>query len=173
MFQVLALQRIYSLSDDKTEHQINDRMNFMRFWGLGLEDRVPDAKIIWLFCNTLARPMSCASFANCSGIIFRMPIWSQESVPLWMPLLWMPPDSALPVKSMSISSRARLPKSGKNLKIRTDCAKRIERDGSLAKAAKSITATRILLRSMRIASSFWIMRPPCRHARQPDDPSPD
>ena len=55
MFKVLVLQRIYNLSDDQTEYQINDRMSFMRFLGLGLEDRVPDAKTIWLFRNTLAQ----------------------------------------------------------------------------------------------------------------------
>ena len=37
MFKVLVLQRIYNLSDDQTEYQINDRMSFMRFLGL---DRV-------------------------------------------------------------------------------------------------------------------------------------
>ncbi|GAL96071.1 transposase [Acetobacter tropicalis NRIC 0312] len=28
---------------------INDRLSFMRFPGLGLSDRVPDAKTVWLF----------------------------------------------------------------------------------------------------------------------------
>lgn len=55
MFKVLVLQRIYNLSDDQTEYQINDRMSFMRFLGLGLEDRVPDAKTIWLFRDTLVK----------------------------------------------------------------------------------------------------------------------
>ena len=55
MFKILVLQRIYNLSDDQTEYQINDRMSFMRFLGLGLEDRVPDAKTIWLFRDTLTK----------------------------------------------------------------------------------------------------------------------
>ena len=55
MFKVLVLQRIYNLSDDQTEYQINDRMSFMRFLGLGLEDRVPDANTIWLFRDTLVK----------------------------------------------------------------------------------------------------------------------
>lgn len=54
-FKVLVLQRIYNLSDDQTEYQINDRMSFMRFLGLGLGDRVPDAKTIWLFRDTLTK----------------------------------------------------------------------------------------------------------------------
>lgn len=55
LFKVLVLQRIYNLSDDQTEYQINDRMSFMRFLGLGLGDRVPDAKTIWLFRDTLTK----------------------------------------------------------------------------------------------------------------------
>ncbi|MEG2597654.1 MAG: IS5 family transposase [Oscillospiraceae bacterium] len=53
LFKVLVLQRLFNLSDDQTEYQINDRMSFMRFLGLSLGDRVPDAKTIWLFRDTL------------------------------------------------------------------------------------------------------------------------
>ncbi len=49
------LQRLYNLSDDQTEYQINDRMSFMRFLDLGLDDKVPDAKTIWLFKDTLTK----------------------------------------------------------------------------------------------------------------------
>ena len=55
MFQVLVLQTLYTLSDDPTEYQIRDRLSFMRFLGLALEDRVPDAKTIWLFREQLTR----------------------------------------------------------------------------------------------------------------------
>lgn len=55
MFKVLILQRIYNLSDDQAEFQINDRRNFMRFLGLNAEDRVPDAKTIWLFRDNLVK----------------------------------------------------------------------------------------------------------------------
>lgn len=54
MFKILILQRFYNLSDDQTEYQINDRISFMRFLGLGLSDKVPDAKTIWNFRNALA-----------------------------------------------------------------------------------------------------------------------
>ena len=33
MFKILVLQRLYNLSDDQTEYQINDRRSFMRFLG--------------------------------------------------------------------------------------------------------------------------------------------
>ena len=49
MFKILVLQALYDLSDDQAEFVINDRLSFMRFLGLGLGDKVPDAKTIWLF----------------------------------------------------------------------------------------------------------------------------
>ena len=55
LFKTIVLQRLYNLSDDQTEFQINDRMSFMRFLGLGLDDKVPDAKTIWLFKDTLTK----------------------------------------------------------------------------------------------------------------------
>lgn len=55
MFKVLVLQALYSLSDDAAEFQIRDRLSFMRFLGMGLGDRVPDAKTIWLFRERLVR----------------------------------------------------------------------------------------------------------------------
>ena len=54
-FKILILQRLFNLSDDQTEYQINDRMSFMRFLGLSLGDRVPDAKTIWLYRDTLTQ----------------------------------------------------------------------------------------------------------------------
>lgn len=54
MFKVLVLQALYNLSDDQTEFVINDRLSFMRFLGLGLGDKVPDAKTIWLFREHLS-----------------------------------------------------------------------------------------------------------------------
>ncbi len=44
MFKTIILCALYNLSDDQVEHQIRDRLSFMRFLGLGLEGRVPDAK---------------------------------------------------------------------------------------------------------------------------------
>src|SRR5271165_7100767 len=53
MFKVLVLQALYNLSDEQTEYQILDRVSFMRFLGLELHERVPDARTIWLFRETL------------------------------------------------------------------------------------------------------------------------
>ena len=49
MFKILIIQSLYNLSDEGIEYQIMDRLSFMRFLGLHLHDRVPDAKTIWLF----------------------------------------------------------------------------------------------------------------------------
>lgn len=53
MFKILILQRYYNIGDDKMEFAILDRLSFMRFLGLTLSDKVPDAKTIWLFRETL------------------------------------------------------------------------------------------------------------------------
>lgn len=53
MLKILILQSLYNLSDDATEFQIQDRLSFMRFLGLGLGSRVPDSKTIWLFRQRL------------------------------------------------------------------------------------------------------------------------
>ncbi len=55
MFKAIVLRALYNLSDDQVEYQLRDRLSFMRFLGLGLEDRVPDAKTVWLYREQLAR----------------------------------------------------------------------------------------------------------------------
>ena len=55
MFKVLVLAALYNLADDQMEYLLRDRLSFMRFLGLGLEDRVPDAKTIWLYREALSQ----------------------------------------------------------------------------------------------------------------------
>ena len=55
MFKILVIQAANNLSDERTEFLINDRLSFMRFLGLGLSDRVPDARTIWLFREKLTK----------------------------------------------------------------------------------------------------------------------
>lgn len=55
MFQILILQRYYNIGDDKMEFAILDRLSFMRFLGLTLSDKVPDAKTIWFFREQLTK----------------------------------------------------------------------------------------------------------------------
>ena len=53
LFKMLVLQKLYTISDEELEYQINDRLSFMQFLGLGLEDAVPDATTVWLFREQL------------------------------------------------------------------------------------------------------------------------
>jgi len=53
MFKILILQKLYNISDDQSEYQINDRLSFQRFLGLQLCDKVPDAKTIWHYREEL------------------------------------------------------------------------------------------------------------------------
>ncbi|TAE32665.1 MAG: transposase [Alphaproteobacteria bacterium] len=49
MAKILILQACNNLADDRTEFLINDRLSFKRFLGLGVNDKSPDAKAIWLW----------------------------------------------------------------------------------------------------------------------------
>jgi transposase len=55
MLKILIIQAQNNPSDERSEFLINDRLSFMRFLGLGLEDRVPDARTIWLFREKLTK----------------------------------------------------------------------------------------------------------------------
>lgn len=53
MFKVLILQSLYNVADEQIEYQIRDRLSFMRFLDLSLEDAVPDARTVWLYRQRL------------------------------------------------------------------------------------------------------------------------
>ncbi len=55
MLKAIILCELYTLSDEQVEYQVRDRLSFMRFPGLGLEDPVPDARTIRLYREQLAR----------------------------------------------------------------------------------------------------------------------
>ena len=55
MFKAIVLCELYNLSDEQFEYQLRDRLSFMRFLGLGLEDPVPDATTVWLYREQLVR----------------------------------------------------------------------------------------------------------------------
>ena len=72
MFKTLVLSALYNLSDDQIEYQVRDRLSFMRFLGLGLGDRVPDAKTVWLYREALAKAgMVDELFAQFDGYLAR------------------------------------------------------------------------------------------------------
>lgn len=53
MFKILILQRLYNLSDEQTEFQLNDRATFKRFAGLDFSHKIPDTNTIWTFKEKL------------------------------------------------------------------------------------------------------------------------
>lgn len=53
MFKVLLLQRWHGLSDPAMEAALSDRLSFLRFAGLSLEDATPDHTTIWRFRQAL------------------------------------------------------------------------------------------------------------------------
>ena len=55
MFKILIIQSQHNLSDERAEFLISDRLSFMRFLGLDLTDKVPDAKTIWAFRERLTQ----------------------------------------------------------------------------------------------------------------------
>lgn len=55
MFKILVLQHYYQVGDDMMEFQLYDRLSFRQFVGFVDGDRLPDAKTIWLFRDTLAQ----------------------------------------------------------------------------------------------------------------------
>jgi len=56
MFKVRVLQPLHNLSNDRIEYSIRDRLSFMRFLGLQLEDRVPDR-----WSTPIKRTSGCAA----------------------------------------------------------------------------------------------------------------
>jgi IS5 family transposase len=53
LFKMSVLQKLYNISDEDLEYQVNDRLSFMQFLEIGLEERVPDATTVWLFREQL------------------------------------------------------------------------------------------------------------------------
>lgn len=55
MFNILILQALNDLSDERAEFLITDRLSFMRFLGLSLGDKAPDRNTIWTFREALKK----------------------------------------------------------------------------------------------------------------------
>lgn len=64
MFKILVLQKLYNLSDEQMEYQILDRLSFMRFLELELQDDVPDQNTIWNFREMLTRKEKIKTLFN-------------------------------------------------------------------------------------------------------------
>jgi len=63
----LVLQSLHNLSDEQTGYLIGDRISFMRFLDLELEDAVPDATTLWLFREALVQARLIEKLFECFG----------------------------------------------------------------------------------------------------------
>jgi len=84
MFKILPIQTLNNLSDERTAYLINDRLSFMRFLGLGLSDRVPVAKTVWLFRERLTQVEVIEILFNC----FDAPLRNPGYLPMSGQILW-------------------------------------------------------------------------------------
>jgi IS5 family transposase len=55
MIKIIFVQRLYNLSDEQIEFQINDRMSFRRFLNIPWSNAVPDCKTVWAFREVLKK----------------------------------------------------------------------------------------------------------------------
>ena len=53
LFKTELLRAWHGLSDGEVENQVNDRLSFSRYIGLGIEDAAPDSMTVCRFRNTL------------------------------------------------------------------------------------------------------------------------
>jgi hypothetical protein len=88
MFKVLVLQALYGLSDDQAEFQIQDRLSIMRFLGLDLAERVPNAKRSGCSVSSSCRPVP---WRICSGV--STVLSATRDIWRWAARSWTPPSS--------------------------------------------------------------------------------
>lgn len=55
LFRIELMRVWYGLSDGEIEEQVNDRLSFCRFAGLGMDDAVPDSTTLCRFRNALVK----------------------------------------------------------------------------------------------------------------------
>ena len=91
MFKAIILCALYNLSDDQVEYQMRDRLSFVRFLGLALQDKVPDAKAcpeldsgtVWLYREQLSQAgVMDALFEDFDGYLKTQGYQSIVAVPI-------------------------------------------------------------------------------------------
>ncbi len=158
MFKILVLQRLYNISDDGTEYQINDRLSFMRFLDLTLGDKVPDAKTVWVFREALTR-------AEAEGELFELfnrqmeaqGIITHTGTIVDATFVDAPRQRNTREENKSIK-RGKYPRNGRRmtLKLNISVRKRIQMPAGQRKGTRHITGTRITRKLTRTARSSQI-----------------
>ena len=142
MFKAIVLCALYNLSDDQVEYQLRDRLSFMRFLGLGLEDRVPDAKTVWLYREQLAQA------GMIEGLFDRFDGYLKKRGYLAMAARSSTPRSSLSLNSATAVTRtrgsrpARRRRAGRS--IRPSVPRRIPTLGGPRSTVRTTTATRTM-----------------------------
>lgn len=67
MVRILALKRLYNLSDEQMEYQLLDRMSYQRFCGLAQAANIPDPTTIWVIENRIWEAGAKALFDGMHG----------------------------------------------------------------------------------------------------------
>ena len=142
MFKAIVLCALYNLSDDQVEYQLRDRLSFMRFLGLGLEDRVPDAKTVWLYREHLAQAgVIEALFDAFDGSLKKRGYLAMGGQIIDASIVPVP-NSATAVTRTRGSRMARRRRTGRS--SRPSVARRIRTRGGPRSTARAITATRTM-----------------------------
>ena len=155
MFKTIILCALYNLSDDQVEHQIRDRLSFMRFLGLGLEGRVPDAKTVWLYREQLTQAgVIEALFETFDGYLKDQGYLAMGGQIIDASIV------AVPKQRNSREENARI-KAGETPagwedKPRQSGAKRMSRRGGPRSTARAITVTRTM--STWTVGTSWVRR---------------
>ena len=121
MFKAIVLCALYNLSDDQVEYQMRDRLSFMRFLGLALEDKVPDAKTVWLYREQLSQAgVIDALFDDFDGYLKTQGYQAMGDQIIDASIVAVPkrrllrfPNSVTIVLTTPRSSKARRPRSGR------------------------------------------------------------
>jgi transposase len=140
MFKVLVLQTLYNLADEQVEYQIRDRLSFMRFLGLGLEDAVPDATTVWLFREALTKAnLVKALFERFNGCLNARG-YIARGVRSSTPALSAHPSSTTAARRTRRSRPARRPRAGRRSRPRM--RRRTRMPAGPRRTTRASTATR-------------------------------
>ena len=153
MFKVLELARLFNLSDDQTEYQINDRISFMRFLDLGLSSTVPNAKTIWLFRETLKNAGIIEElFARFNALLEQKGLITQEGTFVDAMFVEAPKQRNHREENQAIKA-GQVPEEWQNPESRHKLAQKDTDARGPGRTTKRTTATRITSRRTRRANS--------------------
>ena len=156
MFKVLILQQTCNLSDEQIEYPIRDRLSFMRFLGLPMEDKVPDEKTVGLFREHSAEhKLTDALFARCHEPLAGRGFAAQGGQ-MSMPPLWKSRGAATAARRTNQSRPEGRPKTGM-----TSCPRKAGRMSMRAGRKRAMKATQ----ATRITSTSTTNTSGCKAAR--------